>query len=226
MKKALVFLVLFIGVLAACTKSTDSSNHPTTYRVDGITDITLGGDSGSVAYISYNVNYIGPIQETVSLSFEGLPVGVKVDESESVMNGIPTFSASLLLVKTDAMDMKGTYDIKLICNGSKTGKKSYNLKLKILAKSATPIPPPVTRCDSAMAGNWDTCFDFCSGSPYMDVITVDGTVANRIHFANFQGYNIQVFADLNCDSATFVIPRQTFLSGDAAIWGSGAGICN
>ncbi len=220
MKKAFVLSVLFIAALSACQKTSDTLNQPTTYRVDGITDIVMAGDSGSAAYVNYSVNYVGPVQETVTLSFGDLPKGIMIDTSaQNVLTGIPNYTGMIHLIKTDTNQRKGTYVIKLLCNGSRTGAKFYTLNLKVLSKTIIPIS---SVCDTPLTGTWDTCTDLCSGTTYTDVVSLDATVVNRIHFTNFQNAGIDVYADLNCSNGTFVIPRQTFAGGAAAVWGSGS----
>ncbi len=222
MKKTIVLLVLSFVALSACQKSSNNSTHPTTYMVSGITDVTMGGDSSSTLDLAYSVNYVGPIQETVTLSLTGLPPKVIVDTTiQSITTGIPSYMAGFHLINTDTM-AKGKYTVTLVCKGSITGEKSYTFTIKVLPHSSTGVPPGV-HCDSSLVGNWDTCLDFCdvTGTIFSNTITVDGTVANRIHFSNFQNYGIDVYADLNCAAGTFTIPRQTFAGGAASIQGTG-----
>ena len=220
MKKAYLLFVLFIVAISACQKTSNSSTHPTTYTVAGITDVTIGGDSGSSNSVYYSVNYVGPIQETVTLSLANLPAHIVVDTTYSYpTTGIPSFTSGFRLVNTDT-STKGKFTVKLMCNGSVTGQKYYTFVLTVLPN--TYRAP--SRCDSSLVGNWDTCIDFCdvTSTVFSNTITLDATTANRIHFSNFQNYGVDVYADLNCATGTFTIPRQTFAGGSAAIWGSGS----
>lgn len=225
MKKALVFIALSFVALSACQKTTNSSTHPTTYAVQGITDVKIMGDTLSTLDLSYSVNYVGPIQETVTLSLGDLPPNIVVDTTWYYANtGIPSFVGGFRLVNKNPQSdslVKGKYTVKLICDGSVTGRKYYTFVLNVLPKA--PLPGMI-HCDSALVGNWDTCMDFCdvTSTIFSNTLTVDGTTMNRIHFSNFQNYGIDVYADLDCATGTFVIPHQTFAGGAAAIWGTGS----
>ena len=218
MKKAFLLFTLFIVTLSACQKTSNSSTHPTTYMVTGITDAVIGGDSLSTLDLSYFVNYVGPIQETVTISLADLPSTIVIDTTfHSATTGIPSFNVGFRLINM-AFSKGGKYTIKLMCDGSVTGKKYYTFMLKILPKT------PIATCDSSLVGTWDTCTDFCLGGMYADAVSVDGTVLNRIHFANFQSLGSDVYADLNCSTGTLTIPHQTVTggTGTVTIYGGGS----
>lgn len=223
MKKALFLFTISFVALSACQKTSNSSTHPTTYSVQGITDATIQGDSSSTLDLGYTVNYVGPIQETVTLSLADLPAHIMVDTSWYYSHtGIPSFTTGFHLINmipaTDSTT-KGKYTVKLVCDGSVTGRKYYTFTLRVLPKTPIVIP----HCDSPLVGTWDNCLDFCdvTSTVFTNEITVDGTTMNRIHFSNFQNYGIDVYADLDCSTGSFIIPRQTFAGGAATIYGSG-----
>ncbi|MBA3827929.1 MAG: hypothetical protein H0X33_03245 [Taibaiella sp.] len=202
MKKALLFASLFFIALSSCTKDSNESNAPTTYRVDNITNLVIGYKPTSTTSLNLNVAYVGPIQETVTISLSGLPTGIRLD-SNSITTGIPTFTSQLFLVNDSFNTTPGNYKITLNCTGSQTGIKSYTFMLKVLA--APPIPP----CVSTVIGAWTNAVN-CAGSPFADNIIVDPSgVPNRIVFRNFDGTGNSVYADLDCTNSIMTIPAQT-----------------
>ncbi|MBS1688740.1 MAG: hypothetical protein JSS96_08445 [Bacteroidetes bacterium] len=197
MKKTLLLFMLFCIALSSCTKDDNKSNQPTTYRIDNITDQQIGYSAGSVAYLQLSVGYVGPIQENVSLSLSGLPAGVTADTNSH--SGIPSYSTVFYLMN-DGTAKPGTYTVTLNCKGDKTGNKSYTFKIKVL-------PPP--QCTSTVAGTWAIGTD-CLGNTFSDNIEVDPSTYNRIIFSNFADLSLSVYADLDCNTGTFTIPRQGF----------------
>jgi len=179
---------------------------PTTYRIDNITDVQLPYYT-SMTYMQYNVTYVGPVQEHVSLSLSGLPAGISTDTDSHA--GIPSFTAAFQLMN-DGTAKPGNYTITLNCVGDKTGAKSYTFKLKVL-------PPP--QCSSTVVGTWVHNLD-CSGFSYSDNVTTDPAgVPNRIIFTNFAGGGAAVYADLNCNTGVLTIPSQTY--GSHTFYGNG-----
>lgn len=195
MKKTFLLFMLFCIALSSCKKD-NNSTQPTTYRIDNITDIQMQYYPGSSTYLSYTVNYVGPIQETVTLSLSGLPAGITVDTNAHT--GIPTFGTNFIITN-DGTAKAGTYTITLNCVGSKTGTKSYTFKLKVL---------PAPQCTSSVTGFYTQGYD-CSGARFSDNVSVDplGT-PNRIYFSNFANLGVNVYADLTCLSSSLTIPRQ------------------
>ena len=215
--KKLSFLFLFVfAAFSACQKDNSPiANEPTNYHVQGITDVIMGnGTSGpTTASLSYTVALVGNIQETVSLSLQGLPAGVYRDTASYYMTpttGIPTFSASFILVNNGAAP--GTYPIKLMCNGNVTGQKYYTFNLNVL-----PAPP----CNASVVKTYTFCRNYCGTSAYYtDVVTADASLGTRIHFSNFANTGIStIYADLDCTTGRITIPYQT-IPGDV-ISGSG-----
>lgn len=131
--KHLLFSLLFLLVLAsACKKTTDSSHQPTNYKVNNITDITLDTGNGYNTLLQYELVATGPVQETVTLSFEDLPKGIIMDTTEYLTcSGIPGFTAYIHLITADTLKLQGNYKVKLVCTGSVTGKKYYDVNLKV-----------------------------------------------------------------------------------------------
>jgi len=197
MRKLILLFAVFCIALSSCTKDT-KSDLPTTYRVDNISDVTISYQRGITTNTSYNVSYVGPIQETVTLSLGGLPAGVTADTNIS-HTGVPTFYTSFTLTN-DGTAKPGTYTITLNCHGSQTGDKHYTFKLKVLGQP---------QCTSLITGVWSMNTD-CNGTNYTDNISLDPAgVSNRVYFTNFSGLGISVYADIDCNSGYITIPSQT-----------------
>lgn len=195
MKKTLLLFMLFCIALSSCKKD-NNSTLPTTYRVDNITDMQLQYYPGSSTYLQYSVNYVGPIQETVTLSLSGLPAGISTDTESHT--GVPSFNTTFIITN-DGTAKAGTYTVTLNCVGSKTGAKSYTFKLKVL---------PAPQCTSTVTGTYTNGND-CMGNYFSDNVVVDPAGAsNRIYFNNFANLGVRVYADLTCMNNTLTIPRQ------------------
>jgi hypothetical protein len=78
----------------------------------------------------------GAVKETVTLSFEGLPDGIVMDTSNIYLTrtGVPGFTAYIHLKATDTANRQGNYKVRLVCTGSVTGKKYYDVDLIVSAK--------------------------------------------------------------------------------------------
>jgi hypothetical protein len=135
MKNLLFSLLLLLVLASACNKTTDPTNQPTNYRVNNITAISIDANKGYHALLQYNLVSTGPVQETVTLSFEGLPDGVVMDTANAYLTrtGIPGFTAYIHLMATDTANTPGNYKVKLVCTGSVTGKKYYDVDLVVSA---------------------------------------------------------------------------------------------
>jgi hypothetical protein len=206
MKKAYFLLALVCVSFFSCTKkNSDTANQPKTYIVQGITDITLLPNNS--AYMGLTVQYVGPVQEHVALSFEGVPSGILID-SQSNLSGIPTFTSQVTFTDNGSVP-RGTYKAKLICNGSVSGQKSYDFSIRVLS------------CVDEVSGFFTHCTSFCSASgSYTDSVGVDSSTASRIVFSNFSGNGISIYADLACGGSSLTIPAQSV--GGKTYTGSGS----
>ena len=206
MKRLSLIVILVFVAFSACQKDNSvTSNEPTTYKVQGITDVILGDGitAPNVSSKYYTVALNGNIQETVSLSVSGLPSGVYIDTTYRVpTTGIPTFYTRMTIRNKGAAP--GTYPVKLLCNGSVTGQKYYTFNIII-----RPTPP----CNQAFVKTYIHCQNACaSGGYYTESITADGTLPNRIYFSNFGGYGsgaYVIYADLDCTRGTINLPTQS-----------------
>jgi hypothetical protein len=135
MKNLLPSLLLLLVLASACKKTTDPTNQPTNYKVNNITAISIDANKGYNALLQYNLVSTGTVQETVTLSFEGLPDGIVMDTANAYLTrtGIPGFTAYIHLMATDTANTPGNYKVKLVCTGSVTGKKYYDVDLVVSA---------------------------------------------------------------------------------------------
>jgi len=202
MKKAYFLLALVCVSFFSCTKkNSDTANQPKTYIVQGLTDVTVMPNTS--VYLYLNVQYVGPTQEHVALSFEGIPPGISID-SQGSLSGIPTFNAAIYFVDNSAR--RGNYHAKLICTGSQTGQKSYDFYIR------------VGSCGDIISGLYTQCTS-CNSTIYTDNISVDSSSLSRIYFSNFAGKGISIYAELTCGSTSFTIPSQ--IVGGKSYFGSG-----
>lgn len=180
--------------LASCSKS-DKSELPSTYRIDGIKDLeftpTLSNKTPEVT-VPLNIVNLVSFQENIKLSLQGLPTGFQY--KFSYPNGYPTFSTEFTV--SDISAEAGTYPIKLICEGSKSGKSSYNLNLVV--KQLDPI--------SGLLGKWKVDLG-SSGTVGYDTVT-KYSEANAIMFNNFGTVARNIYAKINPNNLTITIPAQ------------------
>ncbi|PZF72492.1 hypothetical protein [Taibaiella soli] len=183
--------------LSSCSKSDSTDTLPTNYKIDGVQDVTLQPLINPSGYMQLTVSYVGKTQERVDLSLEGVPSGCGADIS--VTGGYPTFSSSVMFTDTSANP--GTYPIKLVCNGSSTGKKSYNLNLTI---------KPEPDYGSALLGTYSNTTTSCSttGNTYIATITASDKV-NKILLNNFDNAGTSVYALVTNGGMYFTVPQQT-----------------
>lgn len=135
MKYYLPSLLVLLVLASACKKATVSNNQPTNYKVNNITAISIDANKGYNTLLEYDLVSTGALQETVTLSFEGLPNGIVMDTTNAYLTrtGIPGFTAYIHLIAADTSNMQGNYKVKLVCSGSVTGKKYYDVDLKVSA---------------------------------------------------------------------------------------------
>ena len=186
-------------LFSACKKS-DSDALPTNYRIDGVQDMTLqlSGSVPITGYMSISVVPTGKIKEHVNLSVEGLPEGCSSFITSP--GGFPTFSSNIIIRDSDAVG--GTYPVKLVCDGSVTGKKSYTFNLTL---------PEFPDCASWLVRNY-SANSGCAGGTFPEYVTA-GSTHNRIVFNNFENAGISLYANVTCQSsgssASLVMPSQT-----------------
>jgi len=199
MKRILTLCSLLFIALFSCTKSDSTDSHlPTMYRIDGIHDLTFDPNLYiSSDTLNLSVVYVGPLQETVTLSFSDLPAGITVDTTH-VATGIPSFYTRIILT-SDGTAKAGTYQVKLHCNGTQSGAKYYTFNIIIV---------PAPSCSGALTGSWTNCYNFCAASPYFDSVSA-GAINNRIIFNNFNGKGVSLYADIDCKNSVINIPSQS-----------------
>lgn len=198
--KHLSFLLAFALLALAACKKNEGPQQPITYRINGITDLKM--QDGGGAFMELDLEYVGPVQERVSLSFSGLPQGVEAQFNNQ--SGTVPFNTWVLVGATGATP--GTYPIKLLCNGSATGEHSYDLTLTI---SPTPCGEKLPgayigsgSCGGSFASNISFGFD------------------NKLYIHNLGGTFITAEIKVNCDNGTFTIPPQSV--GNDTLTGSGS----
>lgn len=200
--KKLSFLFAFALLALASCKKNEGSQQPMTYMVNGITDISMFGTD--VAGMGLSIEYRGPVQENVALSITGLPENVTAEFSTA--SGIPTFGTSVAITSQNAV--AGTYPLKLVCKGSATGEKSYDLTLTI-----KPVP-----CTQVVSGSYQTSNTCFPGSTNSFISHLGG---NNIMINNLGGMGFSVNATIDCNSSTITIPSQT-VGGSVTVAGSGS----
>lgn len=201
MRITTLFTCALAGALffSACKKS-DSDALPTNYRIDGVQDITLPLQSSgiSTAYMTLTVNATGKIQEHVTLSLEGMPSGCAGEITSP--SGFPNFSTYITF--RDSAANGGTYPVKLVCDGSVTGKKAYTFNLTL---------PQLPDCSSFLIHGYSAS-SVCGGGVYSEYLTPSG-VRNRVLFNNFENSGISLYADVSCQSpgssTSLSMPSQT-----------------
>jgi hypothetical protein len=205
MRKAYLLFTLLCFAFSACKKS-NTNDRPTTYVVNGIHDVEVSLDESDSWALG--VQYVGPVQENVSLSIEGLPAGVIYDISPET--GVPSFSTNVSF--RDLSAQPGVYACKLVCNGSQTGRRSYDFNITVGEQAICGLLGTYTRVSS----NCDTV-------TYTEVIAAVNADANTnlIKFSNFLNSGYQVTATVNCNTSTITIPNQPLSGNNSSISGSG-----
>jgi len=173
--------------------------------VEGLNDVTLLPNISTA--MSFNVQYVGPIQEHVALSLQGLPNGITIDTTQAILSGIPTFYSQIPMINTGVIP--GIYHAKLICNGSVTGQKSYDFDIHVLS------------CAEELSGPYSRCGSVCgSVNSFADNVKADPSSTSRVYFSNFGGKRVSVYADISCDNGSITIPSQS--AGGETYLGSGS----
>lgn len=198
MKKSYVALAAFAlaAGLSSCSKSDSNDTLPTNYKIDGIHDLTVQPQVSPSGYMNLNISYVGTVQERVELSLEGVPTGC--GGVISVTGGYPAFATSVTLNDTSADP--GTYPIKLVCQGSKTGKKSYDFNL---------VVKPEPDYGAAFLGTYPNSSNSCNyGFTYTTTVTASNKV-NKINLNNFDNNGGTIYANITYNGQYISIPAQT-----------------
>lgn len=199
MKKTL--LAIAVCALAAsfssCSKSDSNDTLPTNYKIDGVQDVTVQSTVNPTGYMQLTVSYTGKVQERVDLSLEGAPAGCGGEVS--VTGGYPTFSSAIVFSDTSATP--GTYPMKLICVGSKTGKKSYDFNL---------IVKPEPDYGSVFLGTYNNTINGCAGTSNVFTTTVTaGDKTNKVILNNIDNHGTSIYAMVTNFGQIFNVPAQT-----------------
>jgi hypothetical protein len=206
MKNIFLFIFFLSPVAFSCQKATKTNGLTQTYyTINGINDIAIQAtDSFSSSSLSLSLSYMGPSQETVSLSVDSLPNGIHISRNNLIdATGIPPFSAVLTFL--DTMAAPGSYPVVLVSTGTISGRRTYRFNITIL---------PPQNCYTMLTGSFSNCNSTGSAGIYQDAITVDtSSTSSVIYFHNFGNTGHTIYADLNCANGTFQIPFQSFPEG-------------
>jgi hypothetical protein len=198
------FLLITIAVVVSCKKTTNNttSNFPLPpFIINGITDVTFTNGSNYSVSLPITVQYEDSTQETVSLSLTGLPTGVTMDTT-IIRTGIPTFSTVITLSDTLSAGLNpGSYSVNLVAEGSKSGTKTY--PFNIIA-----VSPASCTSNSNVLGNYSYCFSSSLSSTYVDSITADPLITNKVWFGNVYGKGVRLFGYYDCNTKNITIPTQ------------------
>ena len=208
MKRSLLFFALLVMGFASCKKDDDNTIYSPSYHVDGITDLTLvkGSRTGAATpFLSLNVMYENATQERVSLSLENAPQGLYYKIFTTT--GIPTFSSAISFA--DSGVAEGTYPLKLVARGEYSGRKEFRFNMEV-----TALPD----CTADIIGSGYTTNSSCSSSPYMQAILTSG-VRNRVFFSNIDNNGFQLYATVDCDAQSLLIPEQVVNGVTYQGWG-------
>ena len=221
MKKSFLLIAFAVVAIVSCTKTTNNTTVISplpAFTVNGITDVTFTNGTNYFISMPLSVQYDDSAQETVALSVSGLPAGITMD-TLWVNRGIPSFSTVLSLSDTLlAGGNPGTYPVSVVATGSKTGVKTYTFNLNVVSPAS---------CTSAanILGTYTSCYG-CSTPRYIDNVTGDPNITNKIWFANVYGTGVNLFGYYNCSTHSITVPAQTlngvtYFGLGSASWGSG-----
>lgn len=210
MRKAyLLFTLLCIG-LASCKPGTN--NKPTTYTVGNVHNIELS--QGEQYAFDLFLNYIGPIQENVSLSMEGLPAGISVDFSK--WGGIPSFTTEVVLRNNSADP--GVYDVTLVTDGTETGRKTYGYTITV---KTDPLCGTLgTYTYTAVCDPLDSSLVVATSEVVTAAQVPVEDAVNPVRFENFGRRGWVVIANINCATGKIEIPIQS-VGGGLEVGGTG-----
>lgn len=213
MKRSLVLLLL--PLLLVCCKKKNNSSPDTTSTSDlpfsyAVTyDPVLRSGANMTVYFSFNVKVLTGdiVKNPLECSLEP-PLLVKATPSSMVvtqlLGGVFKVDVGLLAI--------GDYPFKLKIKTEENGERVYNLTLRV-----TPEP------DFAplLAGNYDSCYDFCAASGIVKYASQVNTVADTpylLTISNIKNLGADFIVRAKV-SNNVTIPMQEV--GGKTIWGSG-----
>src|SRR5215217_4142106 len=190
MKKLSLLVALIAVILGGCTKNyygDDLTNPP--YRVDGITDFSVSEDNPRF-FMDVQLVYMNNEQENVTVTVEDLPAGLYASYQNN--SGIPSFYTRVDFYDSSATP--GTYNVKVVTNGSISGRRTYPFKITV---------NPVADCKNDLSGSY-SAQNFCAvgSSSFTQTVTASPTVSRRILINNFENAGFQIYANLNCNTAS------------------------
>lgn len=188
MKKIVTLILLALISLGVYSCSKDSST-PVTYTVSGLTSVRVA--AGESDLLALTISNTSTYQEQVSLDVEGVPSGVSVSFSNK--SGTPPFTTNITFTNTSAA--VGTYNCKLVVNGSKTGKRFYEFTLVVASTAACNLPGPYVYTQTCNSG---------AGTEDLEAFSTNGSV----RFTNFGAHGWSVFAYVNCGAGVLEVPLQ------------------
>lgn len=202
-KNTLAAVAFSSMVFFSCTTSNNNNNGgPGLMKVNGVHDIQVSMD-----YSDSMELYVDGMEENVSLAFTGLPDGVQSTISPS--SGVPEFSSFARFNSLSAIP--GTYDCQLVCQGSKSGKKTYNFQTVVKGAAICGLLTAYNATSNCNANYVENITGI--------VPTVE-TAINDIRFQNFGGRGFAVTAKANCNNRTILVPLQS-INGSTSISGEG-----
>lgn len=197
-------IVMLLIMVAACKKNGTTPSPSLT--ISGISDVTLQKTITDSASLNLAITYSDTTHDTIYLLVTGLPPNITM-RPNTFLSGIPNFSTKLTFYDTSTTiwPPTGTYPITIYCNSSLFPQKKFTFNLTISQ------PPSII---TTMLGVYKNCaFDAGVGEEewhpyYIDSISADSIIPNRIYFHNYVMSGQTVYADVTTDS----IPNQYNIS--------------
>lgn len=169
------------------------------YTIQGLHDVTI--QQGTDDELSLSITATSGSQEPITLSLWNLPAGVT--KTMSASTGTPTYTSHIVF--TEHYGAAGTYVVRLISHGALSGDRTDSFNIHVLT-------PP----NCGVLGFWSQGTTGCGNNTnyqYTDNITASAAASNRIVYGNFADMPYQVYADLNCNNSSIVIPNQLLPNG-------------
>ena len=204
-QRLLLFLAFALTLASACKKEDDDEQtipYIPPYRVSGVVDFSIQKTSSGInAYEMYvGMEYENGEQERVSLSLENVPPGLH--DTIYTVSGYPSFSSYIRFVDSGAA--VGTYSVKFVTTGDKSGRREYPFSIRVL---------PEPDCSAPLLGIWNTQNNCGGPNNYSINIQASPTITNRVLLSNFNNDGTQFYAQAECGgsgggSTYFNIPNQ------------------
>jgi hypothetical protein len=210
MRKAYLLFTLFCIGLASCKPN--RNNKPTTYSVNNVHDIELS--QGEEYAFELFLNYLGPVQENVTLDIEGLPEGISADFSKT--GGIPSFTTEVTLRNNSADP--GVYNVQLITTGSQTGEKAYDFTITVETDPLCGVLGTYTY--TAICDPLDSTIVVSTSEVVTSATVPVQDAVNPVRFENFGRRGWVVTANINCATGKVEIPLQS-VGGGMEVSGTG-----